>query len=159
YQSDGGPRYDREHRTTQEYTIPYDAFRTSRTRRISAALAGAKRRGRRFRVVSSCGATHGRSPRGASHRHPRRTTLQGIARAEAVKPIEFHPDAADEVRDTVAYYERLRAGLGDDFQDELKARLASIQSNPQLYGIESGAIRVCPLHRFPFSIYYEELAD
>jgi plasmid stabilization system protein ParE len=76
-----------------------------------------------------------------------------------VKPIVFHPDAAQEARDIADYYERLRAGLGDDFRADLEAALARIQQNPQLYPAESGSIRVCPLHRFPYSVYYEEFTD
>ena len=37
--------------------------------------------------------------------------------------------------------------------------LARIQQNPGMYGVESRAIRVCPLHRFPYAVYYEELSD
>jgi plasmid stabilization system protein ParE len=76
-----------------------------------------------------------------------------------LNPIEFHPDAAQEANDAVDYYDRLRSGLGDDFRAELDAALARIQQNPGLYRVESGAIRVCPLHRFPYSVYYEELPD
>lgn len=76
-----------------------------------------------------------------------------------MKPVEFHPDAADEANDAVDYYEGIRAGLGDDFRVELEAALARIQQNPQMYAAESGSVRVCPLHRFPYSIDYEELAD
>jgi plasmid stabilization system protein ParE len=76
-----------------------------------------------------------------------------------MKPIEFHPDAAEEARDAVAYYEAKRTGLGDDFRAELEAALVRIQQSPQTYAVESGAVRLCPLHRFPFSIYYEALTD
>ncbi len=76
-----------------------------------------------------------------------------------MKPIDFHPDAAQEANDAVDYYDGLRPGLGDDFRAELDAALARIQQNPQLYAAESGSIRICPLHRFPYSVYYEELAD
>jgi plasmid stabilization system protein ParE len=76
-----------------------------------------------------------------------------------VKPLDFHPDAAEEARDAVDYYESARTGLGDDFRAELSAALARIQQDPQRHAVESGAIRSCPLHRFPYSIYYEELAD
>jgi hypothetical protein len=76
-----------------------------------------------------------------------------------VKPIVFHPDAAQEAREAAEYYERLRAGLGDDFRAELDAALARIQQDPQLYAAESGSVRICPLRRFPYSVYYEELAD
>ncbi len=76
-----------------------------------------------------------------------------------MKPVEFHPDAAQDAQDAVAYYEGLRAGLGDDFRAELEAALARVQQNPQLYAAESSSIRICPLGRFPYSIYYEELDD
>jgi hypothetical protein len=76
-----------------------------------------------------------------------------------VKPIVFHSDAAQEGRDAADYYERLRAGLGDDFRVELNEALTCIQQNPQLYAAESGSVRICPLHRFPYSIYYAELPD
>lgn len=76
-----------------------------------------------------------------------------------MKPAEFHPDAAEEARDAAAYYESIRAGLGADFQAELDATLARIRGNPLLYAAESGAIRICPLQRFPYSIFYEDQAD
>jgi plasmid stabilization system protein ParE len=76
-----------------------------------------------------------------------------------VNPIDFHPDAAQEANDTVDYYDRLRPGLGDDFRAELDAALARIQQNPQMYPVESGSIRACPLNRFPYSVYYAELTD
>jgi plasmid stabilization system protein ParE len=53
----------------------------------------------------------------------------------------------------------LQAGLGDDFRTELAAALARIQQNPQLYTVEAESIRVCPMHRFPYSVYYAELVD
>ncbi len=76
-----------------------------------------------------------------------------------MKPIDFHPDAAQEARAAAAKYEGLQAGLGDDFRVELEAALARIRQIPQAYAAEAGAVRVCPLHRFPFSVYYEELVD
>ena len=76
-----------------------------------------------------------------------------------MKPIDFHADAAQEARDAAARYEGLRAGLGLDFRAELEAALVRIKQNPQLYAAESGSIRVCPLHRFPYSVFYQELAD
>jgi hypothetical protein len=71
----------------------------------------------------------------------------------------FHPDASEEARRAAVHYEAIRAGLGDDFRADLDASLARIRQNPQLYAAESGSIRSCPLHRFPYSIFFEELAD
>jgi len=74
-----------------------------------------------------------------------------------LKPIEFDPDAVTDANDTVDYYDRQRPGLGDDFRDELAAALNRIRQHPQMYPIDSDAIRICPLNRFPYSIVYEEL--
>ncbi len=76
-----------------------------------------------------------------------------------MKPIVFHPDAAQEARDARDYYDGLRPGLGDKFREDLEAALARIQQNPQMYAAEQGSIRVCPLHKFPYSVYYEEFVD
>jgi plasmid stabilization system protein ParE len=76
-----------------------------------------------------------------------------------LSPIDIHPDAAQEANDAVDYYDGLRSGLGDDFRVELEAALARIQQNPQLYPVARASIRVCPLHRFPYVVYYEELSD
>jgi hypothetical protein len=76
-----------------------------------------------------------------------------------MKPIDFHPDAAAEAREAAVHYEGVRAGLGTDSQAELDAALARIRDNPLMYAAESGAIRICPLHRFPYSIFYEDMAD
>ena len=75
-----------------------------------------------------------------------------------MKPVDFHPDASQEANDAVDYYDELKAGLGDDFRIELHSALARLRHNPQMYAVETGAIRICPLHRFPYSIYYEETA-
>lgn len=76
-----------------------------------------------------------------------------------MKPADFHPDAAEEAREATDYYEGIRLGLGSDFQAELDAALARIRDNPLLYAAEPGEIRICPLQRFPYSIFYEDLAD
>jgi toxin ParE1/3/4 len=76
-----------------------------------------------------------------------------------MKPAEFHPDAAEETREAAAHYEKVRAELGADFKAELGAALARIRNNPRLYAAESGTVRVCPLQRFPYSVFYEDLAD
>lgn len=76
-----------------------------------------------------------------------------------MKPIIFDPNAAEEARDAARWYEQEKEGLGIEFRSELRAALARVQENPQMYAAESGSIRICPLHRFPYSIFYEELAN
>ena len=76
-----------------------------------------------------------------------------------MKRVEFHPAADREAHNAALRYEDLRSGLGVDFQTELDAALTRIQQNPQLYAAESGTVRLCPLHRFSYSIVYQELPD
>jgi toxin ParE1/3/4 len=76
-----------------------------------------------------------------------------------MKPVEFHPDAAQEARDAAAHYEGIRPGLGASFQADLEAALTRIGANPLMYAAESGTIRICPLHQFPYSVFYEDLVD
>lgn len=76
-----------------------------------------------------------------------------------MKPVVFHVDAAQEAQEARDYYDGVRPGLGDDFQGELDAALTRIKENPYLYAAESGTIRIAPLNRFPYSLYYEELDD
>jgi hypothetical protein len=54
-----------------------------------------------------------------------------------MKPVDFHPDAAEEARETAAHYEGIRAGLGADFRAELHAALARIANNPLIYAAGS----------------------
>ena len=76
-----------------------------------------------------------------------------------MKPLDFHPDAAEEVRAVAEHYLAIRAELGVDFRAELAAALRRIRENPLAYAVESGEIRICPFHRFPYSVYYQDLGD
>jgi hypothetical protein len=76
-----------------------------------------------------------------------------------MKPVVFHPEAAEEAYEVAAHYEAIRAGLGSDFRAELDAALSRSRNNPLIYAAERGGIRVCPLHRFPYLIFYEDPTD
>jgi len=76
-----------------------------------------------------------------------------------VKPAEFHPDAEEEARQAAIRYEELRPGLGYEFRDELQAALTRVRDNPLLYAAESGSLRIAPLHRFPYSLIYEDMPE
>jgi hypothetical protein len=69
-----------------------------------------------------------------------------------VKPVDFHPDAAEEAQQAAARYEGIRPGLGYEFRDELQSALASFRDNSLLYAAESGTIRIAPLHQFSYSL-------
>ena len=56
-----------------------------------------------------------------------------------MKPIEFNPEAEEEVREAVA-------------------AMLAFESNPLLYAVlRTGGIRLCPLRRFSYSVGYLDL--
>jgi len=76
-----------------------------------------------------------------------------------VKPVAFHPAAQVEVEEAAAHYEVQRYGLGQEFRTEFEAALSRIVQNQQMYGVELGEFRACPLRRFPYTIFYIDLED
>jgi toxin ParE1/3/4 len=76
-----------------------------------------------------------------------------------VKPIKFHPGASQDAHDARDYYESNREGLGDEFVNELILTLRRIGENPKLYALASKSVRIAPLHRFPYAVYYDEQDD
>src|SRR4051812_17731632 len=76
-----------------------------------------------------------------------------------MKPVVFHPVAQAEVEEAAARYESQRTGLGQEFRSEFETSLGRLIQNRQMYAIECGAFRACPLKRFPYTIYYVELED
>ena len=72
-----------------------------------------------------------------------------------MKPFTIHADAEAEFREALERYERRRIGLGGEFRAEFEAALARIRDNPEMYAVEDDAgVRLCPLHRFPFTVVY-----
>ena len=77
-----------------------------------------------------------------------------------MKPVIFHPDAVVELRAAVAYYEQQRPGLGNDLQREVERVIGRIQQHPQWFPRHNEAgLRKCFVRRFPYTIFYLELAD
>ena len=76
-----------------------------------------------------------------------------------MKPVQFHPAAREEVNEAAAHYEAKRDGLGREFRFELAESLGRMARNPQMYAMELGEFRACPLRRFPSTIFYIDLDD
>jgi toxin ParE1/3/4 len=68
--------------------------------------------------------------------------------------FSFVPEARDELREAILYYEGESPGLGASFlgavTEGLEQLLAFPESAPTLYG----KVRSKPLHRFPYSLLY-----
>ena len=67
----------------------------------------------------------------------------------------FHPAAAGEHLDNVAFYESRQAGLGGDYLAEFEAVLNHICTEPNFYPLDSEPdIHRAGMRRFPFHILY-----
>jgi plasmid stabilization system protein ParE len=68
--------------------------------------------------------------------------------------IDFHPEAQEEVLESVKYYERKASGLGDRFSAEIQTTLALLQSFPEIGKPFVKSERKFSLNRFPFALIY-----
>ena len=74
-------------------------------------------------------------------------------------PVHLRPEAEADLEDAAAWYEKQRAGLGQDLLDEALAAFDAISGNPALYPVVHRRTRRALMRRFPFGIYYQVEAD
>ncbi len=70
------------------------------------------------------------------------------------REIIFAPLARLEFEDAVAWYEKQRAGLSDEFRIEVHAALQKVLISPERFRLAASTIHKAILRRFPYSIYY-----
>ncbi len=70
----------------------------------------------------------------------------------------FLSPALREATEAAEYYETQVFGLGADFLDELDAAINRILDFPEAWSVIAPPFRHCSLHRFPYTIIYEEEA-
>lgn len=58
------------------------------------------------------------------------------------------------MEEAARWYERERAGLGAEFQDELRRALELLVLTPEMVPVAHRDVRRILLHRFPYAIYY-----
>lgn len=68
--------------------------------------------------------------------------------------MRFHPEAQLEFRESAAYYEGCRSGLGVDFADEIESVLRRIPEAPERWPSIGEDVRRCLARRFPYGILY-----
>ena len=66
----------------------------------------------------------------------------------------FHPEADEEFRKAIEYYEACQYGLGQDFYFEIKHTIGRILRFPQAWPVLHGDIRRCLANRFPYGVLY-----
>lgn len=73
--------------------------------------------------------------------------------------FRYHPEAEEELLDSIRYYEGKSEGLGAEFLDEVEKTLALIQSFPDLGTLLTETERRMLLERFPYGIIYTKYKD
>lgn len=69
--------------------------------------------------------------------------------------VQFHPAAASEHLDSVAFYENRLAGLGADYLAEFDTTLAQVCNAPIGFLLDTTPdIRIAQLKRFPFNLLF-----
>lgn len=76
-----------------------------------------------------------------------------------MKAFSFHPDAQSELEQAIEFYDEKRPGLGLELSDEVFASIRRILQNPNAWSKVSANTRRCLIHRFPYGIVYQALAD
>ena len=68
--------------------------------------------------------------------------------------IEYHPLTTSDLNNAVAYYNKRRVGLGDEFRFEVYAAIDRIAENYLGYAEIERDIRRCLVRRFPYSVAF-----
>jgi len=71
-----------------------------------------------------------------------------------MRRLTILPQAELDVSDAAAWYEEQRAGLGDEFLDELDSILRRVIKDPLQFPKIKKQIRRALLRRFPYSVYF-----
>jgi len=68
--------------------------------------------------------------------------------------FSFHPEAEEEFRAAIDYYEDHEAGLGQDFSIEVLTAIRHITAHPMAWPVVEDDVRQCLVNRFPFGVLY-----
>ena len=70
--------------------------------------------------------------------------------------VRLHPEAKEELADAAVWYERRRAGLGQEFRSAVRSAARIVGENPNAWSVSEyeSSVRVFTLRRFPFLLPY-----
>lgn len=74
-----------------------------------------------------------------------------------MKPLVLRLAAAADVEEAYRWYERQRAGLGEEFLSAVQGALEVVASNPEAHPVVHRDTRRFLLRRFPYGLYYRVL--
>jgi plasmid stabilization system protein ParE len=70
------------------------------------------------------------------------------------RPLYLRKAAKQELREGFAFYEGRRVGLGFEFLRTVRVSLAAIERGPEHFPFAVDDIRMAPLRRFPYVVYF-----
>jgi len=73
--------------------------------------------------------------------------------------VLFSKYAKLELEDAVRFYDLKYAGLGKKFKVEVRKATLRISEYPAAWSSESGEVRKCLLHKFPYNLLYSIESD
>lgn len=77
-----------------------------------------------------------------------------------MKPVIIHGDARAEFEAAMLFYEERAPGLGLALHEKVEAAVRAIQTTPESWPPhKKGPFRKYFVERFPFTVFYLELAD
>jgi len=69
--------------------------------------------------------------------------------------LVFAYEAALDIEEVYGWYERRRAGLGEEFLSSLDACVEGIRRWPRMYALVHMGFRRALIRRFPYAVFYE----
>ncbi len=69
------------------------------------------------------------------------------------------PEAEQDIADAYAWYEKRRAGLGEEFMSCVDACIQAITRTPQMHAFYYETYRRGLVRRFPYVVFYEYAED
>lgn len=76
-----------------------------------------------------------------------------------MKPLAFHPEAAEEYAEAANYYAQIYPELGGRFYDEMERLIRDIRSEPQRFHRFEPPARRHFSNVFPYAVIYVEQSD
>lgn len=67
------------------------------------------------------------------------------------------PETERDLEDAYAWYERQRAGLGEEFLECVDACIEALCRSPGMYAVVHENYRRALVRRFPYAIFYEHV--
>lgn len=74
-------------------------------------------------------------------------------------PLVIQRIAKRDIADAIRWYDRQRAGLGDEFESDLDAAFQRLQNGPPFVAPIYREVRFAKLQRFPFVVYFRQQPD